>query len=94
MSTKDSHKKGPIHGERMGARRTLLEELFNDFYDDRRNIYKMNFFRGIFFGLGTVIGGTIIVALIVWGLSFFVNIPGVGDAAQKATESLESGQKK
>lgn len=77
------------HNERMNARRSMMEELFNDYYDDRRNVYKMNFFRGIFFGLGTVIGGTIIVAAIVWGLSFFVDIPGIGDAAQKAQDSLE-----
>lgn len=82
------------HNERMNARRSLIEELFNDYYDDRRNVYKMNFIRGIFFGLGTVIGGTIVVAAIVWGLSFFVDIPGIGDTAQQVQQSLESGQKK
>lgn len=82
------------HSERMNARRSLMEELFNDYYDDRRNVYKMNFIRGIFFGLGTVIGGTIVVAVIVWGLSFFVDLPGIGDTAQQVQKSLESGQKK
>jgi hypothetical protein len=76
--------------ERMGARRSILEELFNDFYDDRRNIYKMNFIRGIFFGLGSAIGATVVVGLIVWGLSLFVDIPGIGDAAQNVQNSLES----
>ncbi len=79
-----------VRGERMGARRAIIEELFNDFYDDRRNIYKMNFLRGIFFGLGSVLGGTIVIGLIIWGLSFFVDIPGVGDAAQKVQNTLES----
>ncbi|MDQ5982047.1 MAG: hypothetical protein QG549_44 [Patescibacteria group bacterium] len=82
------------YSERMNARRSLMEELFNDYYDDRRNVYKMNFIRGIFFGFGTVIGGTIVVAVIVWGLSFFVDIPGIGDTAQQVQKSLESGQKK
>ena len=81
------------HGERMNARRSLMEELFNDYYDDRRNVYKMNFVRGVFFGLGTVIGGTIVVAGIVWGLSFFVDLPGIGDTAQQVQNSLESGKK-
>jgi len=89
MSEKNSLEK-VSHDQRMGARRSMMEELFNDYYDDRRNVYKMNFIRGIFFGLGTVIGGTIIVATIVWGLSFFVDIPGIGDAAQKAQDSLEN----
>lgn len=80
------------HEEAMNARRGLMEELFNDLYKDRANIYKVNFFRGIFFGLGSVLGATVVVALVVWVLSFFVDIPGIGDAAQKAQSSLESHQ--
>jgi hypothetical protein len=87
---KSSPAKDVVRSERMNARRSVIEELFNDFYDDRRNIYKMNFLRGIFFGLGSVLGGTIVIGLIIWGLSFFVDIPGVGDAAQKVQNSLES----
>lgn len=86
-------KKGPIksfvRGEQMGARRTIIEELFNDMYNDRRNIYLMNFIRGIFFGLGTFLGGTIVVALVVWALSLFVNFPVIGDQVQKAQDSLQ-----
>lgn len=92
VTDKKKQKSGLVRDQRIGARRGIIEELFNDYYDDRRNIYKVNFFRGIFFGLGTVIGGTIIVAIIVWGLSFFVDLPGVGDAAQKAQSTLESSQ--
>lgn len=82
------------HDQRIGARRALLEELFNDFYDDRRNIYKMNFFRGLFFGLGSVLGATVIVAIVIWILSFFVQIPGVGTAFQQAQTTLETHQQK
>jgi hypothetical protein len=77
------------HEERMNARRTVIQELFNDLYDDRRNIYKMNFVRGIFFGLGSVLGATVVVAGIVWALSFFVDIPGIGDAVRNAQDTLE-----
>lgn len=86
---KKSLAKAYVRGEQIGARRALLEELFNDLYNDRRNIYLMNFVRGIFFGLGTFLGGTIVIAGIVWALSLFVNIPGIGDTVQKAQSTLE-----
>ena len=55
------------------ARRALLDDFFDDVYKDRRRIYKLNFIRGIFFGLGTFIGGTIVVALVVGVLSWLGN---------------------
>lgn len=51
------------------ARKAVMEDLFYDFNASRAQIYKMNFFRGIFFGLGSVLGGTIVVALLIWLLS-------------------------
>lgn len=54
-----------------GASLSLLEELFNDFHRNRHQVYVMNFVRGIMFGLGSVLGGTIVIALIVWLLSLF-----------------------
>lgn len=71
------------------AQKTLLEELFNDLYADRRKIYKVNFFRGIFFGLGSVIGGTIILAFLVWIISLFVNLPVIGDFFQETQNTLQ-----
>lgn len=52
------------------ARRRLLDELFQDLYHDRLTVYRMNFVRGVAFGLGSVLGGTILVALLIWLLSF------------------------
>lgn len=69
-----------VDNERIGARRALLEELFNDLYDDRRNIYLMNFVRGIMFGMGSVLGGTLLLALTIGILSQFVDwFPVLGD---------------
>ena len=76
--------------EQMNARRGLLEELFNDLYKDRGNIYLVNFVRGLFFGLGSVLGGTIVVALIVWIMSFFVQIPLIGPTLEQAQEKIQS----
>ena len=91
-------KKSPVkqflYDQRMGARRSIVEEMFNDYYNDRRNIYAMNFFRGIFFGFGSVIGGTVVVALVVWILSFFVQIPGIGQAAEQTQNKLQTEQRR
>lgn len=56
------------------ARLSLLEDLFHDFNRSRNEVYKMNFIRGIFFGFGSVLGGTLLIALVVWLLGAFVNV--------------------
>lgn len=78
------------HEQAMGARRTVIEEMFNDLYNDRVAIYKMNFIRGISFGLGSVLGATVVVALVLWILSLFVDFPLIGDALRQASDSIES----
>lgn len=62
------------HDNERGARESALEELFNDFNRSRVKVYKMNFVRGIFFGAGSVIGGTVIIALLAWLLSMLGHI--------------------
>ena len=63
-----------------GAREAVLEDLFNDFNKSRYTIYKFNFVRGVFFGLGSVLGGTVVLAVLVWLLNLTGNlIPGVAD---------------
>jgi len=65
------------------ARRAIMEDLFYDFNKSRSQVYKMNFIRGIFFGVGSIAGGTIVVALVLWLLSLLVDLPGgVGDFVQ------------
>lgn len=72
------------------AQKTMLEELFNDWYMQRGKVYKMNFIRGIFFGLGTALGGTLLLALIVWLLSLFVDFPLVGDFLRSTQDTINT----
>jgi hypothetical protein len=76
-----------------GARQSLIEDLFYDFNRSRAEVYKMNFIRGIFFGLGSVLGGTILIALLAWALSFFVDIPGIGNSIQQVQQSIQNDKK-
>jgi len=71
-----------------GARHQLIEELFDDFYRSRRQIYWMNFTRGIFFGFGTVLGGTVLIALLLWLLGQFVVIPFIGDYIRNIIDAI------
>ena len=77
-----------------GARQGVLEELFNDFNRNRFTIYKFNFFRGIFFGLGSVLGGTVVLALLVWLLNLTGNlVPGIADFVNQVVDSIQSSRK-
>lgn len=76
-----------------GARENLLEDLFHDFNRSRVQIYKMNFVRGIFFGLGSVLGGTVVIALLAWILSFFVQIPGIGQPIENVKQTIQEDRK-
>jgi hypothetical protein len=75
-----------------GSRVSIIEDLFYDFNRSKAEVYKMNFVRGIFFGLGSVLGGTVIVALAIWILSLFVQLPGVGQPIEQFQKTLESSQ--
>lgn len=75
------------------ARRTLIEELFQDFHRSRAQVYWMNFFRGIFFGVGSVLGGTLVVALVLWILTLFADIPGgFGDFIQYIVDLVRADE--
>ena len=52
----------------------VLEEAFYDLYSHRRRIYRVNFMRGVFFGLGAFIGGTVIIAGVIGLLSLLVQV--------------------
>lgn len=72
------------------AKKIVLQELFNDLYDDRMAVYRLNFFRGIFFGLGGVIGGTVVIALIIYTLTLLSGIiPALGDFFDWISRLLE-----
>ena len=75
-----------------GSRENLIEELFYDFNKSKVEVFKMNFIRGIFFGLGSVIGGTVVIALFAWLLSLFVDLPGVGKSIEQIQQTIEVDQ--
>ncbi len=75
-----------------GAQHSLLEQLFQDHYKNRLNIYKVNFFRGIAFGFGSVIGATVVVALILWVMSWFVDLPFLGNLFHETRQTIQNNR--
>lgn len=71
-------------------REAVLDDLFQDMYRNRRRVYSMNFKRGLFFGLGSAIGSTFILALVVWVLSWFVDFPVVGEWLNSIKDSIST----
>ena len=60
----------------LAAEEKILDNLFYDIYKNRGRIYRTNFWRGIFFGLGSVLGATLVITIVVSILSLLVQIPG------------------
>lgn len=82
-NVKESHERA--------ARRSVIEDLFYDFNRSRTQVYRMNFVRGLFFGLGSVIGGTIVVAILIWILSTVGGVfPPLHDFFNGVTNTIES----
>ncbi|MEI7917983.1 MAG: DUF5665 domain-containing protein [Candidatus Saccharibacteria bacterium] len=74
-----------------GARQAILEDLFYDFHRHRFQVYWMNFVRGIYFGLGSLIGATVVVAILVWILGQFTGyLPeAIGQYIQQIVDAMQ-----
>lgn len=67
----------------------LVESVFSSNYANKGRLYRLSFLRGLVFGLGSVLGGTIIIAAIAWILSLFTEIPIIGDLFETARSTVE-----
>ena len=76
-----------------GARQAILEDLFFDFHRSRRKVYWMNFIRGIFFGIGSALGATLLITLLAWLLGQFADIfPPLADFINHLIETMQRRQ--
>jgi len=72
------------------ARHQMVEELFYDFNSNSHKVYKINFIRGICFGFGTILGGTVVVAIVVWILGQFAGLfPSIGDYIYHIIQTIQ-----
>lgn len=71
-----------------------LEKLFATEYIDKKKLYIANFWRGVFFSMGTIIGATIVIGLLLWVLSLFQQVPLIGPFVENIQSTVENAQKK
>ena len=55
----------------------------------RKTMMINSFLRGLAQGFGAVVGGTILVALLIWVLGLFNQIPLLGDATDAVTDTIQ-----
>lgn len=75
------------------APQAFLDDLYDNYYSRRKEIYIMNLIRGIFFGFGGVIGGTIVVALVLAILSVLHYVPFLDGITEAARQTLQDSNK-
>jgi uncharacterized protein (DUF697 family) len=76
--------------ERLG--RAIESTLIDDYIDllgNTRRQIRGAFIRGIFTGLGGVIGATIVVAIVVWLLHLLGGLPVVGEYLRGAGNTIQ-----
>ncbi len=86
--SKDSSAQGRDY-EQLGR---MLANIYDSGYIDRNQMYKMSFLKGLVGGLGGVIGATIVVALLIWLLSLFNDVPLIGRLVDNLQNTIESSK--
>lgn len=72
--------------------RKLNEHKFIKVQNSLWRIVTYQFLRGLAFGLGTALGATVLVSLLVWWLSQFEFLPIIGEWAAELVKQIESAQ--
>lgn len=57
---------------------------------DRKQLLWVSFLRGLAQGFGAIIGGTILVALLLWILSLFNEVPLIGPFLETLSKTVDS----
>lgn len=68
----------------------IVASVYETGYLDAAKSYRMSFVKGMFQGFGGVIGATILVALLLWTLSFFDELPFLGDIVDQVETTVQS----
>lgn len=65
-----------------------LEKLLNAKTISLPHLYLQNFLRGFFFSMGGIIGATVGIAILLWFLSLFQEVPLLGNFVQNVEQTI------
>jgi hypothetical protein len=87
MASKSNKKMGKEQEQELIKMGRLLRD-FAEFGIDSKRLLWVSFLRGLAQGFGAIVGGTILIALMVWVLGLFNEVPFLGDAADAITDTI------
>jgi hypothetical protein len=61
----------------------MIEEIVATNYSNKWRFFGFTFLKGVVYGLGIFIGGTIVVALVIWLITQFNDAPIIGPFLDK-----------
>lgn len=67
-----------------------MQDFFNSGYVSKKQAFWSSFLKGVLSGAGGVIGGTIVISLLLWLLTFFQTVPLLSHASQNIRSTLQS----
>jgi hypothetical protein len=66
-----------------------LQNFYDSGYVNRKQAFWFAFLKGILGGLGSVVGATVAIALILWILSGLDQVPFVGHLSESVRDTLQ-----
>lgn len=71
---------------------TLNRHRFVRMHNSLVRLLVFNFLRGLAFGLGTVVGASVLLSLVVWSLSQIEFLPIIGEWASEIARQMREAQ--
>lgn len=69
----------------------MMEDIVAINHSNKMRFLGFTFLKGIVYGLGIFIGGTIVVALVIWLLTQFNDVPVIGPFLDKLLYIINNG---
>lgn len=92
--TKAESTKKPLSQKEADNAAKALEILFASEYVSKKKLYIANFWRGVFFSVGGILGAAVVISLLLWILSFLHHVPLVGPVSENIKQSVQQQEAK